>query len=268
MTLTAIKIIISVTVILALIYISERNAKLGGIFAGLPIGTGIMVFFYSIEQGNNFMLASIPYAISGLSSTLAFTAGFYVGGKLFVNRPVIKILSSVICSLICYFSVSYLISLINITLLKSLVIFSASTFIASIFFSHIPVQKKIAVKKLTVWSIVFRIAFITLAILIITGVANTIGSKWAGIMASFPSALYPLLLVLAFLYGDQLYPSVIKSFSYSITTIAVFYLAILYLVPVAGIFTATAISYLICSIYIYTLNRLINSRIRLRESKI
>ncbi|HRX16909.1 MAG TPA: MFS transporter [Spirochaetota bacterium] len=267
MILTAIKIIISVTVILALIYVSERNAKLGGIFAGLPIGTGIMVFFYAIEQGNNFMLASIPYAISGLSSTLAFTAGFYLGGKFFVNRPVIKILSSLICSMICYFLVSYMISLININLLKSLIIFSLSTLIANLFFSHIPAQKKIAVKKLTVCSISFRIIFITMSILVITGLANTIGSKWAGIMASFPSALCPLLLVLAFLYDDQLYPSVIKSFSYSITTISIFYLFILWLVPITGLFIATALTYLICFFYIYLLNLVLNNRIFLRESK-
>ena len=267
MTLPAIKVFISVTVILTLIFISERNAKLGGILAGLPIGTGIMVFFYAIEQGNSFMLSGIPYAISGLSSTLAFSAGFYIGGEFFINR-FLKVLSSLTFSLLCYFIVSYLISLVNITLPISLAIFALSALIANLFFSSIPSQNKTTVKKLSVWSVTFRIAFITLAILVITGAASTIGSKWAGIIASFPSALCPLILVLAILYDDKLYPSVIKSFSYSITTIAVFYLSVLKFVPIAGIFMATAISYAICIMYIYMLNRLLCSSVLSSETTI
>jgi hypothetical protein len=76
MSLIVLKITVSVAIVLALIFISEKSPRLGGLLAGLPIGTGIMIFFYGIGQEINFIIQGIPYGISGLASSLAFAVGY------------------------------------------------------------------------------------------------------------------------------------------------------------------------------------------------
>lgn len=256
MPLIILKTTISIAVVLVLIFISERSPKSGGLLAGLPIVTSIMIFFYGIEQGTNFVIQGIPYGISGLVSTLSFAIGFYLGGKYFINRPLIHVTTAFISGLFMFFAAGYLISLFNINLSISLIIFAIGTTLAIFFFKHIPIDKKLIPKKLTISTILFRSLFVTATVLIITGTAKIIGAEWAGIMASFPTGLCPLLIILAYSYKNEVYPTVLRNFSYSITTLVVFYLLVLWLFPKMGVYYGTLISYIICFVYLYFLSKI------------
>jgi len=256
MSLIIFKTIISIVVVLALIFVSERNPKLGGLLAGLPIGTGIMIFFYSIEQGTSFVVQGIPYGISGLVSSLSFTVGFYLGGKQFTNRPILHVTTAFLSGLLAFFVVGYVVSILKINLITSLIIFIAGTTLAILFFRHIPIDKKSIPKKLTLSTVLFRSLFVTITVLLITGVAKIIGVQWAGIMASFPTGLSPLLIVLAYSYENELYPTVLRNFSYSITTLTVFYLLVLWLFPLMGVCYGSLIAYLVCFVYLYFLSKI------------
>ncbi|MBT6121384.1 MFS transporter [bacterium] len=258
MYLITLKTIISIVAIYGLIFISERNPKLGGLLAGLPLGVGIMIFFYGIEQGIDFVILGIPYGVSGLVSMLAFTIGFYWGGKRFLDRPLLHVASATLFGLIAFFCVSYGISLVEVTLISSLVIFLGGFMFSVLFFKYIPIDTNsiASPKKMTLLTGVFRVVFVVAFVLFFTGIASLIGSKWAGIMASFPITLCPLLIILAYSYKDEVYPVVLKNFSYSIATLVVFYLFVFGLFPIIGVYLGTLISYLICLIYVFFLKKI------------
>lgn len=254
--LIILKTVVSILVVLGLVYISEKTPKIGGLLAGLPLGTGIVIFFYGIEQGPHFVMQSIPYGISGLVSSLSFIIGFYNGGKYFIKQPVLHVTSALLFSLIAFFSVSYFLSLFNITLIISLLIFIVGVVLATLYLNHIPINKKVTKPKPTLYTMSFRALFVTAIILLITGTAKLMGTQWAGVMASFPTAVCPLLIILAYSYKDELYPIVIKTFSYSISTLLVFYLLVLWLFPTMGVYSGTLIAYLVCFIYTYFLKKI------------
>jgi hypothetical protein len=257
MSLILLKTIVSIVTILGLIFISERNPKLGGLLAGLPIGAAIMIFFYNIEQGTDFVIQGIPYGISGLVSSLVFAIGFYLGGKYFANQRIIQVIVAYSSGLLAFFIFSYILSLFAINLITSLIIFVIGAILTLYFFKHISIDKKSIPKKLTISTILFRILFVAITVLLITGFAKIIGSQWAGMMASFPTGLSPVLIILAYSYKDKLYPIVLKNFSYSVTTLLVFYLLVLWLLPLVGIYYCFLIIYPICFGYLYFLNKVI-----------
>lgn len=254
MELIFIKIFVSIFVVIGIVFISERNPKIGGLLVGLPLGVGIVMFFYALEQGTAFAITGIPYAIAGLTSSLAFSMSFYLGGKLFLQNRTCNIALSIFFGLSGFFMSGFLISLVNINLTKGIGIFLVGMILSLLFFTTVPESKKNKLRKHTFSALAFRTLFVTAVVLAITGAANLFGSQWAGIMASFPTMLCPVLILLAYNYKDEIYPKVLKHFSYSITTLVVYYLLILMLYPKYGIYRGTFFAYLICFIYLYTLH--------------
>jgi uncharacterized membrane protein (GlpM family) len=59
------KLIISILVVVILSEISKKiNPLLGGILSGLPLGTGLAVYFISYEKGIEFLIGGIPWAVA------------------------------------------------------------------------------------------------------------------------------------------------------------------------------------------------------------
>lgn len=249
------KVFVSVIMVLGLVFVSERNPRLGGLLAGLPLGTGIMVFFYSIEQTMDFVLKGIPYGIAGLVSALAFGFGFYWGGMCFVHNRFFHVATAFMTGILAFLGVGALIHWFPITLLNSILIFLVGLFLAIAFFRKISVPPGYTPQKLTLAMLAFRIGVVASIVLIITGLAHHIGAQWAGILASFPTVLSPLLILLAYSHKNALYPNVLKHFSYSITTLALFYLLVLGLFPSLGIYYGLIAAYGICFVYLFLLNK-------------
>ena len=258
MFIILLKILVSVFIVLGLVFISERNPKIGGLLVGLPLGTGIMIFFYSIEQGIPFVLQGIPYGICGLVGSLSFGIGFYLGGKFFIKNPVLHVISALCGGFFAFLCISTLITLCKITLLISLVIFLIGMSFAVYFFKHIPQHKKTMPKRFRISALIFRTIFVVIIVLTVTALAQKIGTRWAGFMASFPTTLCPLLIILAYSDKDELYPNVLKHFSFSVTTTVFFYLLVLWLFPILGIYYGIVVIYLLCFLYLYTLNKIKN----------
>lgn len=256
MELIFIKILVSIIVVIGIVFISERSPKIGGLLAGLPLGVGILMFFYALEHGTTFTITGIPYAIAGLTSSLVFGMSFYLGGKLFPQNKTLHTSASVFCGILGFFISGFLISLVTINLTIGLGIFLIGMILSILFFNTVSESKKVKLQKNTFSALLFRTLLVTAVVLTITGTAKILGFKWAGIMASFPTMLCPVLIILAYNYKDELYPNVLKHFSYSITTLVVYYLLILMLYPKYGIYSGTFIAYLICFMYLYTLNRI------------
>lgn len=69
----------------------------------------------------------------------------------------------------------------------------------------------------------------------VTLVAPLAGSQWTGILSSFPSTLYALLIIVHFETGQAVYPGIIHSFARSVPALAVFYLGCMTLLPALGL---------------------------------
>lgn len=72
-------------------------------------------------------------------------------------------------------------------------------------------------------------------ILFITTIGSIAGSRWAGILSSFPSTLFALIVVLNFEDGKTIYPSVIRGFSYGISTLLIFHISCNFILPLFGL---------------------------------
>ncbi|WP_150467344.1 MFS transporter [Francisella sp. SYW-9] len=261
MMLIIIKLILSVSMVLGLIYISEKSPRLGGLFSGLPLSVGIFTYFNAKQNGIEFLVSSMPYAIAGFANMLLFTIAFYLGGKLFIKSRSLNTASALIIALIVYFISGYLVTLLDLSLLLGFVIFIFSMIASIIFFSQIPKNVNITKKSISkpingIIIIIFRIIFVSAVVLLITGVSGYVGHQWAGIFSSFPVMLASVITVLIFSYGDQIYPNVLKHFSYGVSTLVIYDLLIFWLYPIIGINLGTIVAYIICFIYLLFLNKL------------
>jgi hypothetical protein len=174
----------------------------------------------------------------------------------------LNVLNALFCAFLVYFAISYTLSFLEIKLITGIAIFLGGITIATIFFKkNIHTGKKSIPKKLTFFALFFRLLFIVIAVLSITKMAEIIGAKWAGLIASFPTTLCPLLIVLMYLYKDKIYPTFLKNFSYGVTATFVFYLLALFTFPKVGIYYGTIIAYLVCFGYLYFLNKMLTSKL-------
>src|SRR5665648_343395 len=226
MSLILIKILISTVIVVLLAEISTRiNPFLGGILSGLPLGAGLSVYFVT---GRYFKLENNIISIA-ISSLMGFIS-FYISG--------------------------YLIYKLDLNL------FSATTIFFVIFFMNILILKKIKINQIfkknknkSITKLLIRGLIAGITISMLTEIASIAGSRWAGILSSFPSTLFALLLVLHFEEQKNLYPSVIYGFSFSVSTLLVFYIACWYLLPRLGLNLGFILIYLISISYLFLLNK-------------
>jgi hypothetical protein len=62
--LVLIKLVLSVIIIVAIAEISKKiSPQIGGIISGLPLGTGLSIYFISYEQGVDFTIKGVPWGI-------------------------------------------------------------------------------------------------------------------------------------------------------------------------------------------------------------
>ncbi|HER24611.1 MAG TPA: hypothetical protein ENO17_06155 [Candidatus Atribacteria bacterium] len=258
MNLILIKILISTIIVVLLAEISTRvNPVLGGIFSGLPLGAGLSVYFISYQEGISFLVSGIPWGISALSSSILFCFFYLMTGKyLHPKNNLISITASSFMGFISFLSSGYLIYKLNFNLLSAAMIF----FI--IFFMNIFILKKIKIEKImkknnknSIVKLLIRGLIAGIIISILTEIASITGSRWAGILSSFPSTLFALIVVLHFEEQKNLYPSVIYGFSLSVSALLVFYISCWYLLPKLGLNLGFVATYCISISYLFLLNK-------------
>ena len=258
MDLILIKILISTIIVVLLAEISIKvNPVLGGILSGLPLGAGLSVYFISYQEGIPFLVKGIPWGISALSSSILFCFFYLMSGRYFkLGNNIISITFSSLMGFISFYVSGYLIYKLDLNLLSATIIFFV------IFFINILILKKIKInqvikksKKNSIVKLLIRGLLAGITISTLTEIASIAGSRWAGILSSFPSTLFALLLVLHFEEQKILYPSVIYGFSFSVSTLLVFYIACWYLLPRLGLNLGFIVIYLISIFYLFLLNK-------------
>jgi hypothetical protein len=94
-----------------------------------------------------------------------------------------------------------------------------------------------------------------LIITFVSVAAPMAGSQWTGILSSFPSTLYALLVIVHFETGNAVYPGIIRSFARSVPALAVFYIGCMTLLPLLGLNQGFLVVYAISASYVYLTHR-------------
>jgi len=67
------KILIAAVIVIGLAELAERTStKMAGLLAGLPVGSALVLFFYGLDFGPQFVEQVTPYNLLGLSASLSF----------------------------------------------------------------------------------------------------------------------------------------------------------------------------------------------------
>lgn len=253
-----IKLIISILTVVGLAEIAKKvDPTLSGVLLGLPLGAGLTVYFISFEQGVEFLLPGIPWAIAGLSSSLLFCLGYLLVGRQINTKRLLAVVSGSLAAMAAFFISGAFLRSLDLDILQATLLFlavAAGNFFILRFLpgaNELKKNRPLSPKELLVR------AFI--AGMIITGVtvaAPLAGSRWAGILSSFPSTLYALLVIVHYETGSELYPAIIRGFACSVTTLAVFYWGCLVALPMFGLNLGFALVYAISAIYLYFLHQL------------
>lgn len=236
--LVGIKLLLSFFIIITLAEISKGvNPQLGGTLSELPLGAGLSVYFISYEQGIDFTMQGIPWRIAGVSVSIIFCFVYFlmVRSNLSKNRGS-SILSASIASITAFLLFGVLLTLIFLDMLRATLLFM-TIFLLNIFIINRLIDKQEVPKKssTTVVQLLIRGLVVGIILLVITGLASMVGSRWAVILSSFPSTLFPLLLVLHYEAGNNPVQFVIQGFSYSVSTLVIFYFSFMYFVPNFGL---------------------------------
>jgi hypothetical protein len=185
---------------------------------------------------------------------MLFCLFYLISGKVQIRSRFLSIAFSSLCGLTAFFLSGFALSVSELYLGLSLMLFIAA------YLLNIMVIRKMKIvyispaatdKSNTLTRYFIRGLFSAAIIVAITGAASVAGAKWSGILSAFPSTTYSLLLVLHFESGDSHYPSIINGFSFSVSTLAVFYVLMYALLPMLGLNMGFAAAYIICIVYLF-----------------
>jgi hypothetical protein len=259
MTLLLLKIIVSIMAVIALAEISKRiNPVLGGILNGLPLGTGLTVYFIAVEKSPAYILSGIPWGIAALTGSLLFCFIYYSVSKIFksLSRLMVIVLSSL--SGVCAFAgLGFILKQFKFDLLSAFFVFISVYIINLFIIKRLRIVMLQQPKRASFPQIVFRGILAGCIIVILTTLGGLLGSEWAGIVSSFPSTLFALLIVLHYEEEKPIYVSVIYGFSFSIFVLFVFYFSCAVLLPILDLNISFLIVYGISVVFLLCFNAII-----------
>ena len=252
MELVFLKIITTVFLILALTWVAEKaSPQIAGILSGYPIGTALVLFFYGLQVGPDFAVATVPYNLLGHVSALIFVCLYFLGSR---DSTVGSTIFASICALGGYAVAAWGMSSMKPSLLSAAAVSFVSIAIFSFIFRGIPNTTIDRPIHYTPGMVIFRILISTVMVLAITGLARSVGTNWAGLFSAFPLVVFPLLVLIHLNYGAQRAHTVLKNFPRGLWTVLVYSITISLTYGRYGVFVGTAIGYLAATTVLLAIN--------------
>ena len=242
------KLVVTVCLVLVLSIIAEYiSPKAAGILAGYPLGAAIALFFIGLEIGPEFASNSAVYTMIGLVATQSFIY-FYFKSSLIFERW--NALISSFFAMIGYFVVIWVLHFVKVNKFLAILIPISSIFLFVYLFREIKnvnIQNKI---KLTHKVLLLRAILAAVIIVVITGLAQFVGSTWAGLLSAFPITLFPLILIIHISYDKKHVHTIIKNFPLGLGSLISYSLAVSIVYPTYGIYMGTFIALTAATIYL------------------
>ena len=242
------KLVLTVCLVLVLSIIAEHiSPKAAGILAGYPLGAAIALFFIGLEIDPVFAASSAVYTMIGLVATQSFVYFYFKSSLIFKKM---NILISSIFAIIGYFVVIWILHFVKVNKFLAILIPIGSIFLFVYLFreiKNVSIQHKI---KLTFKILFLRAVLAAGIILIITGVAQFVGSTWAGLFSAFPITLFPLILIIHITYDKAHVHAIIKNFPLGLGALIIYSLAVSIVYPALGIYMGTFAAFMAATLYL------------------
>ncbi|MDV7339674.1 hypothetical protein RYZ26_08725 [Terasakiella sp. A23] len=248
MTLIFIKIIVTVAIVLGLSVIAERvSPRWAGLLGGYPLSVAIVLIFIGVQEGEAFAAESAVHTLAGLAANLSIFATY---GAVLSYRPQTHWILTILAGLTAFFAVGIGLSTIEFDLI------TASIFITCVITFCIFSFKRFAEIQITqAVQLSFRVAFVRAAsacfvVLAITGLAKQMGPQMAGVMASFPATVFPMIVIVHVTYGAAPVLATIKHFPIGLGATCIFCLVYTLILQDQGMLWGTVICFAISTIYL------------------
>lgn len=170
---------VPVAILITTLLVKKFGAFIGGVFAGLPIFSGPISFFITLEQGAEFALVASYNSLIGLigctttALIYAWLANF--GCKWWLALP---------CSVAGYFGVGYFFHYLPLFSPVVIGFASCSFFIATLLLPRPKLENFSTTRPR--WIVWVQILFGTFMVYSVTEAAVILGPEWSGNMSCFP----------------------------------------------------------------------------------
>ena len=242
------KILVTIAIVVGLSVVAEHvSPRVAGVLSGYPLGAAIALFFIGLEIGPDFAAESAVYTIAGLTGSLCFVYAYYQTAMR-CDRWALPIASTGATA--GYFAVIGPLHSIGLSKLSAVVFTVSATFAFAFLFRNIEDSRIDRPVRLTFRVLVLRAVLAAIIILMITGAAKWVGSRWAGLFSAFPTTLFPLMLIVHLSYGRPAVNTIIKNFPRGLGSLILYALGVSFLYPRYGVLLGTIMAFTLATAYL------------------
>jgi hypothetical protein len=179
MPLLAFKLILTPALIVAVSLAARRwGPKTGGLLAGLPLTSAPVFAFLAVEQGPTFATRAAAGTLSGVGSVGAFCLAYAVVARRY---------GWVVCTsvgIICFLLFTGIFHLVNLGLISGVLV--TVGFLGAVLAAFPRAVAQSAARQPPAWDLPGRAIAATTLVLLLTGVAPTLGAYLSGLLSPFP----------------------------------------------------------------------------------
>lgn len=210
------------------------GSAVSGWLVGLPFTSGPIIFFLALNEGVSFARAAAVGTLMGALSQAAFCLAY---GRL---APHIDWPAAILASSLLFLALTLALQPVSLPLVSLFIIVMLTLALAFRLMPSRPGNMPLATGAPPAWDIPARMITATTFVLLLTGLASTLGPRLTGLLAPFP--LYATILAV-FAHqarGPHAAVDVLKGLLLGLFAFASFFLILAALIEPAGITSAFA----------------------------
>ena len=160
---------------------SRYNARLGGLFLGLPLTTGPFLLIIGLQEGRSFAKTAAHGVLVGQLSLIVFCFVYALAAKSLNWKR------SIFIATIAVWSSGYFFNLINFSNLGvAMTLFFVWAISLGLFPKYEKPTEKVVAPK---WELPVRLITTVVLILLLTATANILGSRVSGALSTYPTII-------------------------------------------------------------------------------
>lgn len=242
----AVKVLVAIGIVVALSLVAEHvGPRVAGILSGYPLGAALSLLFIGIEIDPGFAAESAMFTAAGLSATMAFASGYYLGLGWSRNMPrKVAVPFCILLSVSVYFLAAWLLSNIPLSWLEAPIIAISTIGLAGWWVRRTPDVRISGKVRFGLAVTLLRAGFAALVILLITTAAKIVGPGWTGLFSAFPVTMLPLLVIIQTTYEPAHVRTIIKNVPRGLCSLLLYVSVIAAAYPTVGLLWGTILGYL------------------------
>jgi len=238
----------SAAIVLGLSALAERvSMRIAGILAGAPQNAVLVYFFVGRDMGIEHVTESAPHGIASFSATIAFVLGYYLSSSWFSRYSAI---AGSVLGATAFVGLAGILSVIPFTLAGATILTLGVIGIAIWLFRKIEFMPQVMPVRYTSSLLVLRGSLAALLIVGVITIAESLGPRWTGLLAGFPTILLPTLLIIHLTYGAANTHTIIRNFPVGVASIILYILSVPFTFPTLGIYGGTVASLAVPFLYL------------------